>query len=170
MPPPPTPPARGPASLTWWGFQSLSKMITVSADWRFSPSPPARVLSRKMKYSEPGSLKVFSSMPRSSAFVVPAGRGEKAVSRGGPCMAGWRATVKRHRGRPAPESRDSASTRATEASRANSAVTPYACLGCDEQPIQVYGEHEPMPCLPPQEMKRTANRPLTLPGVTGTLL
>lgn len=69
----------GPAAFTWWGFQSLSKMITVSADWRFRPSPPARVLSRKMKYSEPGSLKVFSSMPRSSAFVVPAGHGRTGL-------------------------------------------------------------------------------------------
>lgn len=62
---------------TWWGFQSLSKMMTVSADCRFRPRPPALVLSRNTKYSEAGSLNVFSSMPRSSALVVPIGGGLK---------------------------------------------------------------------------------------------
>lgn len=57
--------------LTWWGFQSLSKMMTVSADCKLRPRPPALVLSKKTKYSEAGSLKVFSSVPRSSALVVP---------------------------------------------------------------------------------------------------
>lgn len=64
---------------------------------------------------------------------------------------------------------DSAGTHATEASRANSAVTTHACLSCDEQAIQVYGEHEPMPRLPPQEMKRIANRPLCQLGVKRAL-
>ncbi|KAG7281629.1 hypothetical protein CRUP_019141 [Coryphaenoides rupestris] len=53
------------------GLQSESKMTTVSADCRLRPRPPARVLSRKMKYWDSGSLKDFSSMPRSSALVVP---------------------------------------------------------------------------------------------------
>lgn len=56
---------------TWWGFQSLSKMMTVSADCRLSPKPPALVLSRNTKYWNAGSLKFLSSMPRSSALVVP---------------------------------------------------------------------------------------------------
>lgn len=59
---------------TWCGFQSLSKMTTVSADCRLRPKPPALVLSRKTKYSEASSLKFFSSMPRSSALVVPTDR------------------------------------------------------------------------------------------------
>lgn len=57
--------------ITWWGFQSLSKMTTVSALCRLRPRPPALVLSRKMKYCDSGSLNVFRSMPRSSALVVP---------------------------------------------------------------------------------------------------
>lgn len=57
--------------VTWWGFQSLSKMTTVSALCRFSPRPPALVLRRKMKYWDSGSLNIFRSMPRSSALVVP---------------------------------------------------------------------------------------------------
>lgn len=48
-------------------------MMTVSADCRLRPRPPALVLSRNTKYSEAGSLNVFSSMPRSSALVVPVG-------------------------------------------------------------------------------------------------
>lgn len=58
---------------TWWGFQSLSKMTTVSAAWRFKPRPPARVLSKKMKYWDPGSLNFFSKAARSSDLVVPEG-------------------------------------------------------------------------------------------------
>lgn len=57
--------------ITWWGFQSLSKIITVSAAWRFKPSPPALVLSKKMKYCDPGSLNFFKRAARSSDFVVP---------------------------------------------------------------------------------------------------
>ena len=41
--------ARSCACASIMGFQSLSKRITVSAVARFRPSPPARVLSRKMK-------------------------------------------------------------------------------------------------------------------------
>jgi hypothetical protein len=39
------------------GFQSESKMITVSAVARLIPSPPARVDRRKQKSSLPGALK-----------------------------------------------------------------------------------------------------------------
>lgn len=56
---------------TWWGFQSLSKMTTVSAACRFRPSPPALVLRRKMKYWDPSSLNFFSSAALSSDLVVP---------------------------------------------------------------------------------------------------
>lgn len=97
-------PPRAPGAFTWWGFQSLSKMITVSADWRFRPSPPARVLSRKMKYSEPGSLKVFSSMPRSSAFVVPARNEANRIS--GVTEGEIGGGKERHRGTCALENRD----------------------------------------------------------------
>lgn len=58
-------------SRTWWGFQSLSKMTTVSAACRLRPRPPALVLRRKMKYWEPSSLNFFSSAARSSDLVVP---------------------------------------------------------------------------------------------------
>lgn len=30
-----------------WGFQSVSNMITVSAAWRLTPTPPARMLQEK---------------------------------------------------------------------------------------------------------------------------
>lgn len=56
---------------TWCGFQSLSKMTTVSAACRLRPRPPALVLSRKIKYWEPSSLNFFNSVARSSDLVVP---------------------------------------------------------------------------------------------------
>lgn len=56
---------------TWCGFQSLSKMTTVSAACRLRPRPPALVLSRKMKYWDPSSLNFFNSDARSSDLVVP---------------------------------------------------------------------------------------------------
>mmetsp|Transcript_61616 Transcript_61616/g.146725 ORF Transcript_61616/g.146725 Transcript_61616/m.146725 type:complete len:209 (-) Transcript_61616:1917-2543(-) len=40
--------ARSCACLSTWGFQSLSKMITVSAAGRLRPRPPARVERMKM--------------------------------------------------------------------------------------------------------------------------
>ncbi len=58
-------------ACTWCGFQSLSKMTTVSAACRLSPSPPALVLSKKMKYWDPSSLNFFSRAARSSDLVVP---------------------------------------------------------------------------------------------------
>ena len=66
--------ARSCACISWCGFQSLSKMMTVSAVWRFNPRPPARVLRMNKKYSEPGRLKSANRAPRSSAFVVPSKR------------------------------------------------------------------------------------------------
>ncbi|TNN58600.1 hypothetical protein EYF80_031220 [Liparis tanakae] len=87
-----------PAWMTFWSTFSLylaaarifsSTLSTVqrrstrtSFCWpmRLRPSPPARVLSRNTKYSEAGSLNVFSSMPRSSALVVPVGGGAQEKS------------------------------------------------------------------------------------------
>ena len=46
-----------PRWLTWmslWGFQSESKMTTVSAVARLIPRPPARVDSRKQNWHAPG--------------------------------------------------------------------------------------------------------------------
>ena len=63
--------ARSWACRSWWGFQSESKMTTVSAVWRLSPKPPARVDNKKMKYSEFAMLKIFNISPRSSLFVMP---------------------------------------------------------------------------------------------------
>ena len=45
------------ACRSFWGFQSLSNMMTVSAVAKFKPSPPARVDSRKQKSCEPSALK-----------------------------------------------------------------------------------------------------------------
>jgi len=63
--------ARSWACRSWCGFQSESKMTTVSAVWRLRPKPPARVDKRKMKYSEFAMLKIFNISPRSSLFVMP---------------------------------------------------------------------------------------------------
>lgn len=52
-------------------------MIIVSVDWRLRSSSSARVLSRKMKYSEFGLLKVFSSMFRFFVFVVFVSAGDR---------------------------------------------------------------------------------------------
>ena len=41
--------ARACACKSFWGFQSESKMTTVSAEARLIPRPPARVESRKQK-------------------------------------------------------------------------------------------------------------------------
>mmetsp|Transcript_16340 Transcript_16340/g.39379 ORF Transcript_16340/g.39379 Transcript_16340/m.39379 type:complete len:200 (-) Transcript_16340:1259-1858(-) len=53
------------------GFQSESKIITVSAVWRLTPCPPARVLRRKRKISEFGLLKSSISFALSSEAVAP---------------------------------------------------------------------------------------------------
>ena len=50
----------GGACRSIWGFQSLSKKMTVSADCRFRPCPPARVDSRNMKIWLWGALKAAS--------------------------------------------------------------------------------------------------------------
>ena len=49
--------ARDMAWKSFCGFQSESKMMTVSAVARLMPSPPARVESRKTKSRESGALK-----------------------------------------------------------------------------------------------------------------
>jgi len=56
------------------GFQSESKRMTVSAVWRFTPRPPARVVMRKAKMGESGAL--YSSMLscRRTRFVQPSRR------------------------------------------------------------------------------------------------
>ncbi len=65
-------------SLCTWrsfcGFQSLSKMMTVSAVARLMPRPPARVDSRKQKSCEPGALKWSIAFLRSSPFIPPSSR------------------------------------------------------------------------------------------------
>ena len=65
--------ARAIACRSICGFQSESKMMTVSADCRLSPCPPARVERRKTKY-EKSLLKVWRSAPRSSPLVCPSRR------------------------------------------------------------------------------------------------
>ena len=49
--------ARDMACRSFWGFQSESKMMTVSAVARLMPRPPARVDSRNAKSVDPGALK-----------------------------------------------------------------------------------------------------------------
>ena len=66
--------ARSCACASIMGFQSLSKMTTVSADARFRPSPPARVDSRKTKAGLDGSLNRAMRRSRSSAAVDPSRR------------------------------------------------------------------------------------------------
>lgn len=59
---------------TWrsfWGFQSESNIITVSAVARLIPRPPALVERRKQKSSLPGALKWSIACWRNSAFVLP---------------------------------------------------------------------------------------------------
>ncbi len=51
---------------SFWGFQSLSKMTTVSAVARLMPSPPARVDNRKAKSPEPGALKCSIACTRAA--------------------------------------------------------------------------------------------------------
>lgn len=53
------------ACRSFWGFQSLSKMTTVSAVARLMPRPPARVDSRKAKSRDPGALKCSIACKRS---------------------------------------------------------------------------------------------------------
>ena len=49
-------------------------IMTVSADWRFKPRPPARVERMNTWYGEFGSLKVDNKACRSSALVEPSRR------------------------------------------------------------------------------------------------
>jgi hypothetical protein len=53
------------------GFQSESKMMTVSAVWRFTPCPPARVDRRNTKISEFGTLNSSIIFALSSLLVDP---------------------------------------------------------------------------------------------------
>ena len=50
----------GGTCKSFWGFQSESNMMTVSAAVRLMPRPPARVQRRKTNRSEPGSFTKLS--------------------------------------------------------------------------------------------------------------
>jgi len=56
------------------GFQSLSKRMHVSAVWRLTPRPPARVDMRKRKTRDPGALNAEMSTVRWTRFVDPSRR------------------------------------------------------------------------------------------------
>ena len=62
------------ACRSFCGFQSLSKMMTVSAVARFTPRPPARVDSRKQKSCESSALKWSNACLRMSPRIVPSKR------------------------------------------------------------------------------------------------
>ena len=62
------------ACRSFCGFQSLSKMMTVSAVARFTPRPPARVDSRKQKSCESSALKWSNACFRMSPRIVPSKR------------------------------------------------------------------------------------------------
>mmetsp|Transcript_12777 Transcript_12777/g.21249 ORF Transcript_12777/g.21249 Transcript_12777/m.21249 type:complete len:290 (+) Transcript_12777:1075-1944(+) len=66
--------ARSCACASIIGFQSLSKMMTVSAVAKLIPKPPARVDSRNKKYGESGRLNCATRRSRSSADVLPSSR------------------------------------------------------------------------------------------------
>lgn len=57
--------ARSCACKSAWGFQSESYKITVSAVCKLIPSPPARVLNKKIKTSDPSALKAWIRSSRS---------------------------------------------------------------------------------------------------------
>lgn len=56
------------------GFQSESKMMTVSALCRLRPTPPARVETRKIQCREPGFWKASMLSLRSWCCVLPSRR------------------------------------------------------------------------------------------------
>mmetsp|Transcript_13024 Transcript_13024/g.28187 ORF Transcript_13024/g.28187 Transcript_13024/m.28187 type:complete len:209 (+) Transcript_13024:3980-4606(+) len=66
--------ARAIACRSFWGFQSLSKIMTVSADTRFRPSPPALVLRSMMKRSKDFLLKRPTAAARDEADLDPSSR------------------------------------------------------------------------------------------------
>mmetsp|Transcript_25148 Transcript_25148/g.86125 ORF Transcript_25148/g.86125 Transcript_25148/m.86125 type:complete len:249 (-) Transcript_25148:1693-2439(-) len=66
--------ARDWACRSFCGFQSLSKMITVSAVARLMPRPPARVESRNAKSELPSALKWSMAWCRCVAEVEPSRR------------------------------------------------------------------------------------------------
>lgn len=53
----------GVHAVTWWGFQSLSNMITVSADWSSDARPPSPGAEQEDEVLGLGSLKVFQQHP-----------------------------------------------------------------------------------------------------------
>jgi hypothetical protein len=62
------------ACTSFWGFQSESIMMHVSAAVRLIPRPPARVERRKTKVSEPGRQKRSMAAWRRSPRMVPSSR------------------------------------------------------------------------------------------------
>ena len=65
---------RAIACMSFCGFQSGSKMITVSAETRLMPCPPARVDSMKMKVSLALSEKRSMAFCRSEPAMLPSSR------------------------------------------------------------------------------------------------
>lgn len=63
--------ARAWACRSFWGFQSLSKIMTVSAVAKLTPRPPARVDKRKQKSSDPSALKWSMACLRRSPLTDP---------------------------------------------------------------------------------------------------
>lgn len=63
--------ARSMACRSICGFQSESKMTTVSAVAKLMPSPPARVESRKRNLGDSGALNASMAASRSSPDVEP---------------------------------------------------------------------------------------------------
>lgn len=63
--------ARAWACRSFWGFQSLSKIMTVSAVAKLTPRPPARVDKRKQKSSDPSALKWSMACFRRSPLTDP---------------------------------------------------------------------------------------------------
>lgn len=63
--------ARAWACKSFWGFQSESKIITVSAVAKFIPKPPALVERRKQKSVDPSALKWSRACFLISPFILP---------------------------------------------------------------------------------------------------
>mmetsp|Transcript_17266 Transcript_17266/g.33632 ORF Transcript_17266/g.33632 Transcript_17266/m.33632 type:complete len:209 (-) Transcript_17266:1588-2214(-) len=62
------------ACISCCGFQSESKMITVSAVDKFRPTPPALVVSKKMNLSESGLLKRWIAASLWLPVILPSSR------------------------------------------------------------------------------------------------
>ena len=67
------------ACRSFWGFQSLSKITTVSAVARLIPRPPARVDRRKQKSVLPSALKWSSAWALTSPLTPPSSRWKEGL-------------------------------------------------------------------------------------------